>query len=72
MTETWRHWWLGVLAGAAPVRAVPAHASAGAGAEQPRRPAAGRRWPADLEPRLRGLPRMVPDRADLPSGGRPA
>ncbi|MGP3961120.1 hypothetical protein ACTWPT_34490 [Nonomuraea sp. 3N208] len=31
--------------------------------------AAGRWWPADLEAWLRGHPRVVPDRAGLPSGG---
>jgi hypothetical protein len=69
MTETWRHWWLGVLAGAAPVRVVPVQASAAAVTEVLGRLAAGRWWPADLEVWLRGLPKVVPDRAGLPSGG---
>ncbi|WP_188192136.1 hypothetical protein [Nonomuraea sp. SYSU D8015] len=69
MTETWRHWWLGVLAGAAPVRVVPMQASAAAIAEELGRLAAGRWWPADLEAWLRGLPRVVPDRAGLPGSG---
>lgn len=66
MSETWRHWWLGVLAGAAPVRVVPVPASATAVAEELGRLRAGRWWPADLEAWLRGLPRVVPDRAGLP------
>ncbi|MEW9552180.1 hypothetical protein [Nonomuraea sp. NPDC050783] len=65
MTETWRHWWLGVLAGAAPVRVVPVQPVAGAVAGELGRLAAGRWWPADLEGWLRGLPRVVPDRAGL-------
>ncbi|WP_433428561.1 hypothetical protein [Nonomuraea sp. CA-141351] len=69
MTETWRHWWLGVLGGAAPVRVVPVHASAGAVAEELGRLTAGRWWPADLRAWLRGLPRVVPDQAGLPGSG---
>ncbi|MEV1174510.1 hypothetical protein [Nonomuraea sp. NPDC049784] len=69
MTETWRHWWLGVLGGAAPVRVVPVHASAGAVAEELGRLTAGRWWPADLQTWLRGLPRVVPDQAGLPRSG---
>ncbi|MEV0391366.1 hypothetical protein [Nonomuraea sp. NPDC050643] len=69
LSETWRHWWLGVLAGAAPVRVVPVPASAGAVAEELGRLAAGRWWPADLAAWLRDLPRVVPDRAGLPGGG---
>ncbi|MBB5780290.1 hypothetical protein AB0K16_04620 [Nonomuraea jabiensis] len=67
MPETWRHWWLGVLAGAAPVRVVPVHASAAAVAEELGRLTAGRWWPADLRAWLRELPRVVPDRAGLPA-----
>lgn len=69
MTETWRHWWLGVLAGAAPVRVVPVRPSAAAISEELGRLVAGRWWPADLEAWLRGLPRVVPDRAGLPGAG---
>jgi hypothetical protein len=58
-----------VLAGAAPVRVVPVQASAAAVTEVLGRLAAGRWWPADLEVWLRGLPKVVPDRAGLPSGG---
>ena len=69
LAETWRHWWLGVLAGAAPVRVVPVHASSAAVAAELGRLSAGRWWPADLEAWLRGLPRVVPDLAGLPGGG---
>jgi hypothetical protein len=69
MTETWRHWWLGVLAGAAPVRVIPARASATAVATDLGRLAVGRWWPADMEAWLRELPRTVPDRVGLPGSG---
>jgi hypothetical protein len=64
---TRRHWWLGVLAGAAPTRVVPARASVPAVTEELGRLASGRWWPADLESWLRGLPKTVPDQAGLPS-----
>ena len=67
MPVTQKHWWLGVLAGAAPARVVPAGASASAVTEVLGRLAPGRWWPADLESWLRELPRVVPDRAGLPS-----
>jgi hypothetical protein len=67
MPVTQRHWWLGVLAGAAPARVVPAGASASAVTEVLGSLAPGRWWPADLESWLRELPRVVPDRAGLPS-----
>ncbi|MFG6192678.1 hypothetical protein [Nonomuraea sp. JJY05] len=67
MPGTWRHWWLGVLAGAAPVRVVPVRSSAAAVAEELGRLTAGRWWPADLRAWLRELPRVVPDRAGLPA-----
>ncbi|GAA5045291.1 hypothetical protein HNP84_002656 [Thermocatellispora tengchongensis] len=69
MTETWRHWWLGVMAGAAPVRVVPVRPSAAAVTEELGHLSAGRWWPGDIEAWLRGLPRVVPDRAGLPGGG---
>ncbi|MEU7896336.1 hypothetical protein AB0B45_26210 [Nonomuraea sp. NPDC049152] len=65
LPATVRHWWLGVLAGAAPVRVVPAPPSAGAVAELLGRLAAGRWWPQDVEAWLRGLSRVVPDHAGL-------
>lgn len=70
LTQTWRHWWLGVLAGAAPVRVVPVSASSAAVAQELGRLAAGRWWPADLEGWLRALPKVVPDQAGLPTAGR--
>ncbi|MEN3538752.1 hypothetical protein AAH991_26820 [Microbispora sp. ZYX-F-249] len=66
LTPTRRHWWLGVLAGAAPARVVPSPASAGAVKETLRTLSAGRWWPSDLDGWLRGLPRQVPDRVGLP------
>lgn len=67
MPPTRRHWWLGVLAGAAPARVVPARASVARVADALARLSAGRWWPTDLEGWLRSLPRMVPDRAGLPA-----
>jgi hypothetical protein len=66
LTPTWRHWWLGVLAGAAPVRVVPVSASSTAVAGTLGRLSAGRWWPADLESWLRALPKVVPDQVGLP------
>jgi hypothetical protein len=63
---TRRHWWLGVLAGAAPTRVVPSPASAVEVAAALGTLSAGRWWPADVEGWLRGLPKTVPDRAGLP------
>jgi hypothetical protein len=65
MTPTRRHWWLGVLAGTAPSRVVPADASAAAVSDALARLSAGRWWPADLSGWLRGLPKVVPDRVGL-------
>ncbi|GAA4608021.1 hypothetical protein GCM10023195_31020 [Actinoallomurus liliacearum] len=65
MSPTRRHWWLGVLAGAAPSRVVPADASVAAVSDALAHLAAGRWWPADLPGWLRGLPKVVPDRAGL-------
>jgi hypothetical protein len=62
---TRRHWWLGVLAGAAPTRVVPARASVPAVTDTLSRLASGRWWPPDLEKWLRDLPRVVPDQAGL-------
>jgi hypothetical protein len=66
LPPTRRHWWLGVLAGAAPTRVVPAPASAVKVGDTLRTLSAGRWWPSDLEGWLRGLPRQVPDRVGLP------
>ncbi|MGI8335915.1 hypothetical protein ACRYCC_38715 [Actinomadura scrupuli] len=63
MPVTRRHWWLGVLAGAAPTRVVPVRPSTAEVAGALGRLAAGRWWPADLPEWLHGLPRTVPDQA---------
>jgi hypothetical protein len=65
MPPTRRHWWLGVLAGAAPARVVPAPASVVAVSEVLGHLAAGRWWPADLAEWLRALPKIVPDQAGI-------
>ncbi|MEV5747455.1 hypothetical protein AB0L00_06520 [Actinoallomurus sp. NPDC052308] len=67
MSPTLRHWWLGVLAGAAPSRVVPAAASVAAVSDALAHLAAGRWWPADLPGWLRGLPKVVPDQMGLRS-----
>ncbi|MHA6797038.1 hypothetical protein ACVGVM_26525 [Pseudonocardia bannensis] len=63
---TLKHWWLGVLAGASPSRVVPSPASAAAVRDILSRLPSGRWWPDPPEPWLRGLSRVVPDRAGLP------
>jgi len=68
LPETRRHWWLGVLAGAAPSRVIPCQASVSAVTEALGRLSAGRWWPSDLDGWLRGLPRVVPDRAGVTAG----
>jgi hypothetical protein len=70
MPVTRRHWWLGALASVAPSRVVPVASSVGAVRETLGRLPAGRWWPAPVEPWLRGLPRVVPDRIGLPEHGQ--
>ncbi|GLZ05246.1 hypothetical protein Acsp03_27120 [Actinomadura sp. NBRC 104412] len=65
MPETLRHWWLGVLAGAAPARVVPAPASTSAVRDVLSHLTAGRWWPSDLDGWLRALPKVVPDQAGV-------
>ncbi|HEU5156767.1 MAG TPA: hypothetical protein VFU43_07195 [Streptosporangiaceae bacterium] len=65
MPETRRHWWLGVLAGTAPSRVVPAPASATAVRAALANLVAGRWWPEPADGWLRALPRVVPDRAGI-------
>ncbi|HEX6312167.1 MAG TPA: hypothetical protein VF152_11140 [Acidimicrobiia bacterium] len=61
---TRRHWFLGVLHGAAPARIVPVGATASEVAGALGRLAAGRWWP-ELDELLAGIDRAVPDRAGL-------
>jgi hypothetical protein len=63
-TPTRRHWFLGVLHGAAPARVVPTDATAGAVANTLAHLSSGRWWP-DLDRLLEGVDRAVPDRAGL-------
>lgn len=61
---TWRHWWLGALASAAPTRVLPVAASGNAVRQLLRRLPTGRPWP---EP-ARWLPSLqydIPDRVGL-------
>jgi len=64
LADTWRHWWLGVLAEAAPTRVIPWSPESGSLPRMLRRLPTGRPWPA---PRrwLGGLPTAVPDRVGL-------
>ncbi len=64
LPPTRRHWYLGLLHGAAPARVVPARASAtgAALAAELRRLPTGRWWP-ELDRLLDGIDRVVPDRA---------
>jgi hypothetical protein len=65
MPPTRRHWWLGVLAGTAPSRIVPAPASADAVRSSLANLVAGRWWPEPADGWLRELPRVVPDQAGI-------
>ncbi len=65
MPPTRRHWWLGVLAGTAPSRIVPAPASVDAVRTSLANLVAGRWWPEPADGWLRELPRVVPDRAGI-------
>ncbi|OXM74931.1 MULTISPECIES: hypothetical protein [Amycolatopsis] len=69
LPATGKHWWLGVLAGAAPSRVVPAAPTVPAVREALSRLPSGRWWPDDVETWLRDLVRVVPDQVGLP---RPA
>jgi len=60
---TWRHWWLGVLAAAAPRRVLPTPASADAARAQLRRLPTSRPWP-DAREWLQRVPFRAPDRLD--------
>jgi hypothetical protein len=65
MPATRRHWWLGVLAGAAPSRVVPAPATADSVRAALASLAAGRWWPEPVDTWLRELPRVVPDQVGV-------
>jgi hypothetical protein len=65
MPATRRHWWLGVLAGAAPSRVVPAAATADAVRAALASLVAGRWWPEPADAWLRKLPRAVPDQVGV-------
>jgi hypothetical protein len=62
-TPTRRHWYLGVLHGAAPARVVPVPDADAAAAALPRL-GSGRWWP-DLDVLLDGIDRVVPDQAGM-------
>jgi hypothetical protein len=68
MPATRRHWWLGVLAGAAPTRVVPAAATTDAVRAALARLVAGRWWPEPADTWLRELPRVVPDQVGVTPG----
>lgn len=61
---TWKHWWLGVLASAAPTRVLPVPADAASVRRLMRALPAGRPWPAPDE-WLRHVAYDVPDRIGL-------
>ncbi len=70
LPTTQRHWWLGVLADAAPSRVVPAPSSVNAVRATLSRLPAGRWWPDPPDDWLRRLPNVVPDQAGLPTAVR--
>ncbi|PZF79289.1 hypothetical protein [Jiangella anatolica] len=65
LPQTRRHWWFGVLAGVSPNRVVPSAADVGAVREVIGTLRSGRWWPDPPDEWLRGLGRVVPDRAVL-------
>jgi hypothetical protein len=68
LAETWRHWWLGVLAGAAPSRVLPADDRPDTVRDLLSGLPSGRWWPDPPDEWLRGLNRVVPDKAGLAVG----
>jgi hypothetical protein len=62
LSTTWKHWWLGVMPHASPTRVIPWSDSDASLTGLLRRLPTGRPWPKP-EPWLRGLTRVVPDRA---------
>ena len=65
--ETRRHWYLGVLAAAAPARIVPIRAEARELRRTLRSLPTGRWWPEPAERLLDGIDRVVPDKVGLPT-----
>ena len=64
LLPTRRHWYLGVLHGAAPARVVPAAGSGPALADELGRLPTGRWWP-DVDRLLEGVESVVPDRVGV-------
>jgi hypothetical protein len=64
LPPTWKHWWLGVLPGVAPLRVLPTEADYNAIRRLLRRLPSGRTWPESTE-WLNGLTRSAPDRFRL-------
>ena len=64
LPPTRRHWYLGVLHGAAPARVVPVAGRGAALADELGRLPTGRWWP-DLDRLLDGVEHVVPDRAGV-------
>lgn len=65
LSETRKHWWFGVLAGASPNRVVPAAPSAAAVRDLLAGLRSGRWWPDPPDEWLHRLGRVVPDRAPI-------
>jgi hypothetical protein len=61
---TWKHWWLGVLPGVAPMRVLPTESDYYAIRRLLRRLPSGRTWPESVD-WLRGLTKHAPDRVGL-------
>ncbi|WP_210507078.1 hypothetical protein [Naasia sp. SYSU D00057] len=61
---TWKHWWLGVLPGVAPMRVLPTESDYYAVRRLLRRLPSGRTWPESVD-WLRGLTKHAPDRVGL-------
>ncbi|CAN5134138.1 hypothetical protein BH09ACT1_BH09ACT1_05310 [soil metagenome] len=64
LSPTWKHWWLGVLAIAAPSRVIPWDDGSSSIARVLRRLPTGRAWPKP-RPWLQDVARSVPDRIGL-------
>ncbi|WP_173921545.1 hypothetical protein [Agromyces sp. Marseille-P2726] len=65
LRPTWQHWWLGVLASAAPTRVIPWPDADDSLARLLRHLPTGRAWP-EMESWLPGVVGAVPDRVGLP------